>query len=143
MAIHYSVSAHLNPRDPEGDKIYYAKAQAVGTVTINELAEDISYSTTLTDGDVLNVIRALIKQINKHIERGEIVKLENLGTFQLQISSKSALTEEEFTQDCIRNVKLQFRPGVGLQKTLSLNNLSFKRVKTLTEVAETEEVPGV
>lgn len=141
MAIHYSVSAHHNPRDPEGDPIYYARVQAVGTVTINELAEDISYSTTLTDGDVLNVIRALIKQINKHIERGEIVKLENLGTFQAQLSCASALTPEEVTTDNIRSVKLQFRPGVGLQKTLSKENLTFRKVKTL-KAQESDAEPG-
>lgn len=87
MAINYSIAAYKKPGDLEGTAKYYAKAQASGTVEINELADDIAYSTTLTDGDVLNVIRALIKQINRHIAKGEIVKLENLGTFQAQIRS--------------------------------------------------------
>ena len=63
MAINYSIAAYKKPGDMEGTAKYYAKAQASGTVEINELADDIAYSTTLTDGDVLNVIRALIKQI--------------------------------------------------------------------------------
>lgn len=75
MAINYSIAAYKKPGDLEGEAKFYAKAQASGTVDINELADDIAYSTTLTDGDVLNVIRALIKQINRHIAKGEIVKL--------------------------------------------------------------------
>lgn len=82
MAINYSIAQMKNPNDKGAPAKYYAKAQASGSVDINELAEEISYSTTLTDGDVLNVIRALVKQINKHISKGEIVKLENLGSFQ-------------------------------------------------------------
>ena len=94
MAINYSIAQMKNPNDKGAPAKYYAKAQASGSVDINELAEEISYSTTLTDGDVLNVIRALVKQINKHISKGEIVKLENLGSFQAQISSDGAEAEE-------------------------------------------------
>ena len=120
MAINYSIAAYKKPGDMEGTAKYYAKAQASGTVEINELADDIAYSTTLTDGDVLNVIRALIKQINRHIAKGEIVKLENLGTFQAQIRSNGSETSEDFNESYIRQVHLQFRPGLGLQSTLAL-----------------------
>ena len=101
MAITYSVAELVDPREPEVAGKFYAKAQASGTITIDDLADDISYSTTLTDGDVLNVIRALIKQIQKHIQNGCIVKLENLGSFQAQLRSKGALTREDFTADLI------------------------------------------
>jgi predicted histone-like DNA-binding protein len=138
MAINYSVVAMKDPRDPESVVKYYAKAQAAGVIDINELAEDIAYSTTLTDGDVLNVIRALVKQINKHIAKGEIVRLENLGTFQAQLSSKGAPTEDKFDESFVRKIRLQFRPGLGLQQILSLNNLSFHKVPGLKKKPEKE-----
>ena len=53
MAINYSIAQMKNPNDKGAPAKYYAKAQASGSVDINELAEEISYSTTLTDGDVL------------------------------------------------------------------------------------------
>lgn len=134
MAINYSIAAYKKPGDMEGTAKYYAKAQASGTVEINELADDIAYSTTLTDGDVLNVIRALIKQINRHIAKGEIVKLENLGAFQAQIRSNCSETSEDFNESYIRQVHLQFRPGLGLQSTLALENLQFKKVKSYKEL---------
>lgn len=48
------------PGNPDAPKKYYAKAQASGEVTLDEIAEDIAYSTTLTDADVLAAIRAFI-----------------------------------------------------------------------------------
>lgn len=137
MAIHYSVAAMKNPQDPEAPVKYYARSQAAGVVDINELAEEISYATTLTDGDVLNVIRALVKHLNKHIAKGEIVRLENLGSFQAQICSEGADSEEAFTPSNITRVNLQFRPGVGLRGQLTLQNLQFRKVKRLKQEAST------
>lgn len=142
MAITYSVAELVDPREPEVAGKYYAKAQASGIITIDDLADDISYSTTLTDGDVLNVIRALIKQIQKHIQNGCIVKLENLGSFQAQLRSKGATTKEEFTAANIKAVHLQFRPGKGLNNLLQVDALKFKRVPGLNAKVVEEDSEG-
>lgn len=139
MAINYSIARMKNPAEPDVYK-YYPKAQANGSVEINELAEEIAYATTLTDGDVLNVIRALVKRINLHIANGQIVKLENLGSFQAQIRSDGADTEDTYSTSMIRKVTLQFRPGVGLKGQLNKANLTFHKVKSLKQ-QETEEEP--
>lgn len=142
MAINYSIVAMKNPSDPESGEVkYYPKAQANGSVDINELAEEISYATTLTDGDVLNVIRALVKRINMHIANGQIVRLENLGSFQAQLQSDGAATEETYSTSLIRKVTLQFRPGIGLKGQLNKANLQFHKVKSLKKQKEEEEEP--
>ena len=60
--VNYSL-AHMStkPGVENAPKKYYAKAQANGEITMDEIAEDISYATSLTDGDVLNALRALIQ----------------------------------------------------------------------------------
>lgn len=137
MAINYSVAKMLNPQDREsGEYKYYPKAQASGSVGINELAEEISYATTLTDGDVLNVIRALVKRINMHIANGQIVKLENLGSFQAQLQSHGSATEDTYSPSLIRKVTLQFRPGIGLKGQLNKENLQFHKVVSLKKLKE-------
>ncbi len=141
MAINYSIVAMKNPQDIEGGVKYYPKAQANGSVEINELAEEIAYATTLTDGDVLNVIRALVKRINLHIANGQIVKLENLGSFQAHIRSDGAETEETYSTSMIRKVTLQFRPGIGLKGQLNKANLTFHKVKGLKEKEQEEPLP--
>lgn len=57
MSIKYSLALmSTKPGDDTAKKMYYAKAQADGVVTMDEMAEEISYATSLTDGDVLNVL---------------------------------------------------------------------------------------
>ena len=118
------------PGDDSAPKLFYAKAQAAGEVTMDEMAEDISYATSLTDGDVLNAIRALIKQVNRHLAAGKIVRLENFGSFQLQLRSTGAETEKKFTGANITEATIQFRPGKPVKAATRAGDggLTFKRV---------------
>ncbi len=129
--VNYSL-AHMStkPGDDTAPKLFYAKAQAAGEVTMDEMAEDIAYSTSLTDGDVLNAIRALIKQVNKHLAAGKIVRLETFGTFQVQLQSTGAETEKKFTSANITGANIQFRPGKPIKAATRAGDggLSFKRV---------------
>ena len=138
MSVNYSLTQiSTEPGNPDAPKKYYAKMQASGEVTLDEIAEDIAYATTLTDGDVLNAIRALLKQLNKHLAAGKIVRLENFGSFQLQLHSKGADTEEEFTTANITDVKVQFRPGKTTQVATRAGDggLTFKRVPKLEDTS--------
>lgn len=118
------------PGDDKAPKLFYAKAQAAGEITMDEMAEEISYATSLTDGDVLNAIRALIKQVNKNLAAGKIVRLENFGSFQLQLCSTGADTEKAFTSANITGANIQFRPGKPIKAATRAGDggLTFKRV---------------
>lgn len=87
--INYSIAAMKKPAEPEAAPLYYAKMQASGVVDLDDMAEEISYATTLTDGDVLNVLRALIKQMKKNLAAGKIVRMEKFGSFQFQLAAKA------------------------------------------------------
>lgn len=136
MSVNYSLmQISTEPGNPDAPKKWYAKAQAAGEVTMDEIAEEISYATSLTDGDVLNATRALIRQMNKHLAAGKIVRLENLGSFQLQLHSKGTDTEEEFTPANIIDASVQFRPGnpVKAATRAGEGGLTFKRVPRLKD----------
>ena len=136
MAVNYSLAQiSTKPGDPDAPKKWYAKMQASGEVTMDEIVDEIAYATTLTDGDVLNALRALLKQLNKHLAAGKIVRLENFGTFQLQLHSTGADTEEEFTTVNITGATVQFRPGKTTQATTRAGEggLTFRRVPKLED----------
>lgn len=137
--INYSVAAMKNPIKQSEPPKYYAKMQANGVVDMDDLAEEISYATTLTDGDILNVLRALIKQMKRHLKGGKIVKLEKFGNFQFQICSNGTDTEKEFTPACITKVNIQFRPGALLKEVQNLDTLTFKKVPKKSETSGTSE----
>lgn len=131
MSVNYSLALmSTKPGDDSAPKKYYAKAQASGEVTMDEMAEQISYATFLTDGDVLNAIRALIKQTNLHLAAGKIVRWENFGSFQLQLCSTGAETEKKFTSANITEATIQFRPGRPVKAATRAGDggLTFKRV---------------
>lgn len=125
-------------------KKYYAKAQANGEITMDEIAEDISYATSLTDGDVLNALRALIQQINKNLAAGKIVRLETFGSFQIQLQSEGAETEKKFTSSNITGASIQFRPGRPIKAATRAGDggLTFHRVAKKGEAALPDDPDG-
>ena len=142
MPINISVSPRINPREKDEAPKYYGKGQTSGTITFDTLAEDIAYATTLTDGDVSNVLRALVKQIKKHLADGKIVSLDALGTFQFQISGKGALTEKDYNTSLIEKVRIQYRPGRLVREVQNLTTLQFKKVAPLKSKSKNEEEEG-
>lgn len=118
------------PGDKDALKKYYAKAQVSGEVSMDEMAEEIAYASSLTDGDVLNVTRALIRQLNKNLAAGKIVRLENFGSFQVQLCSEGSETIKGFTSANITGATIQFRPGRPIKAATRAGDggLTFKRV---------------
>lgn len=139
--ISYSVAEMKNPTDKDAASRFYAKMQASGVVDLDDMAEEISYATTLTDGDVLNVLRALIKQMKKNLMAGKIVRMEKFGTFQFQLCSNGAETEKAFTPSNITKVNIQFRPGALVREAQNLKTLSFKKVPKKDSAKTAENVP--
>ena len=79
---------------------------------------------------------ALEDVITDALRGGEIVRLGELGTLQIGISSKGAETEEDYTESLIKKARINFRPGTALSGLLS--NLTFSKVKVKSSKAEKE-----
>ena len=79
---------------------------------------------------------ALEDTITDALKGGEIVRLGDLGTLQIGISSKGALTEEDYNDSLITKARINFRPGSALVGILS--NLTFAKVKVRSSKADKE-----
>ena len=90
----YSVVPRINPREKNDPPKYYAQAQASGDVNIREMSERIQASCTVTKADVYAVLVSMEDVIIDALKSGEIVRLGDLGTFQIGVSGKGTLTEE-------------------------------------------------
>jgi len=124
--VNYSIVARKKPGDLEGTAKYYATAQAKGSTSLNELAERISKSTTVTRADCLAVLAALEDEMGTSLQSGEIVKLGDIGTFRVSIGSTGAETVEAFNQSMIKKPKIVFRPSTKLQNLMG--TLTYVRV---------------
>ena len=136
-AIYYSVVAKVNPKDPQGSRIYYAQVQSRGTVTLDTIARRIQQTCTVTRADILGALAALEQNICESLANGEITRLSELGSLQMIIRSKGAKTEKEYSTDLISRVYPLFRPGQGLQDMLT--TLTYVQVEPKTTQATDDE----
>ena len=141
-SVTYSVSPRINPRDKEAAPKFYAQAQARGDVSIREMAERIQSTCTVTKADVYAVLVALEDVIVEALQNGEIVRLGELGTFQLSLSGKGAVTEEDYNTSLIKRAKINFRPGLTLAGMLGKLQFSKVDIKYAKEDAADKEEGG-
>ena len=139
-SVTYSVSPRVNPRDKDAAPKYYAQAQARGDVNIREMAARIQSTCTVTKADVYAVLVALEDVIVEALQNGEIVRLGELGTFQLSLSGKGAATEEDFDTSLIKKARINFRPGLTLADMLGSLSFSKVGIKYPKEADEEDEV---
>ena len=136
----YTVVPKINPRDRETDPKYYGNVKSSGDINIREMAERIQGSCTVTKADVYAVLVALEDVISESIQKGEIVRLMDICTLRVGISTKGALKEEDFNEALIKKARILFRPGSVLQNALS--NINFTKVKRVVDEEETTDSTG-
>ena len=133
----YSVSPRVNPSEKGTPPKYYGHVQARGDVSLREMSERIQATCTVTKADVYAVLVALEDVITEALRGGEIVRMGDLGTFQIGISSKGALTEEDYDTSLIKKARINFRPGSALVGVLS--NLTYQKVAVKSSKADEEK----
>ena len=134
--VNYTVIPRINPRDRETEPKFYGSVKTSGDINIREMADRIQQSCTVTKADVYAVLVALEDVIAESIQKGEIVRLMDIGTFRVGISTKGALKEEDFNDALIKKTRILFRPGSVLQNAIA--NLNFTKVKRVVEPDEDE-----
>ena len=135
--VNYTVVPKINPRDRESEAKFYGNVKSSGDINIREMAERIQGSCTVTKADVYAVLVALEDVIAESIQKGEIVRLMDIGTFRVGISTKGALKEEDFNDALIKKTRILFRPGSVLQNALA--QINFTKVKRIVEPDEDDD----
>ncbi|BDD09015.1 DNA-binding protein [Fulvitalea axinellae] len=123
----YKITQKANPQDREGPKKYYATPQTSGKKTLSAISRDITDMSSLSRGDISNVLLNLVDQIPKYLLDGQSVQLGELGSFRLSFGSEGAESSEDFNVSMIRNKKIIFTPGPSLKQELA--KAQFELVK--------------
>src|ERR1035437_5755271 len=106
MALQFNVVERPNPQTKE--KKWYASPKLTGKPTLNDLSKDLSGVSSLSAGDVKNVISNLIIELPKWLMEGDSVKLDGFGSFRLSFSSDGAATKEGVTANSITDIRIIF-----------------------------------
>ena len=133
----YSVVERKDPQNPEVAGKFFVQAQARGEAGIRELSQRIQQTCTVTRADVMAVLIALEDVVADSLANGEIVRLGELGSLQISLSSEGSLTKEDFHDGLIKKGKIIFRGGQTLVNTL--NTLKYEKVEQKYRKEEEEE----
>ena len=115
MPLNYSIAMLGNPREKNDPYKAYAKSQINGEISLKELSKEVSTKSTVHAADVYAVLIATTESMLAALKAGKQVDFGELGKFRLQITSKGAITAEDFTADNITGVTIQFIPGEDLK----------------------------
>lgn len=101
---------------------WYARAQHIGTVSTEQLAEELSHSSSVTQADLVAVLYSLAVAIRQHLLLSEKVHLEGLGTLKVVVKSHVAERQEDVNDKLIYSYRVLFNPD----KTFCLTGTSEK-----------------
>jgi predicted histone-like DNA-binding protein len=121
----YKLVERKNPQQPEAAGKLYAAPVNDGKVSQKEIAADIVNLSSLSRGDVSNVIDSLLDTVPKYLVMGKSVSLGELGTLRVSFSSEGVATEEEFTINKISGLRVLFTPSPALRK--SIGSIKFEK----------------
>ena len=96
----------------EGKKLYHPQVVIIGNTDLNNLAKEVAELSSLSPGDVKNTIDNLITVMTRHLQSGESVTLDGLGSFALSLKSRGngVETADEVSPSDAR-LKINFRPS--------------------------------
>ena len=121
----YKLIKRVNPQDRNQSK-WYATPVSDGLISKPELTKEIAALSSLSRGDVSNVIESAADITPKYLKLNRSVSLGDLGTLRLSFSSEGVENKEDFRTSMISGVKIIFTPSVQLK--LSLNDIHFEIV---------------
>lgn len=110
--INYSVYMMRNPQNPESPEKAYAKNQVTEIWSLDKFARHIAeHNGVYSRGTVKGVLADSCECLVEQLLDGKKVKLGELGTFGISISSEGAPSLNEFTSKNIKAVNILFAPG--------------------------------
>ena len=121
-----------NPQKRTEEK-FYANPVNLGKKTLRDIAHDIAWRSSLTRGDIENVLANFMDCLPHYLRDGFSVQLGEFGTMRLTLSSEGAATEKAFKTETIKP-RVVFTPGRELKSELSVN--SYESVRKTEEAGK-------
>ena len=95
---------------------YIAKVYLQNTVTLEDLAELVNESSTVSKGDFIAAMTECAYQVGILLGEGHPVDLGDLGRLYPAIEAKSCDTAEEVTPKSVKKIDILFRPNKELKE---------------------------
>jgi predicted histone-like DNA-binding protein len=127
MALGYKVVERAEPGVVGGgQKKYYASSHMPGEMTMDDLIKAIEKMGALTKAEIHGVMYSMVDAMENMLKRGYAVRLGDLGSMRLSISSEGKDTAEEVSAASIRGAKVLFTPGKNIKKLIK--DLEYRKL---------------
>lgn len=108
-----------------GEKKSYASPVMSGELTLAGLTKSIEKICTVSGADIRAVLYALVDVSVDSLADGNIVRLGDLGSLRISLSSEGKTSANEVTASAIKSSSVIFTPGTRIKEMLS--NAKFQK----------------
>ena len=105
-----------------GVKKFYAIPVHDREITLDGLTKSIEKTSTVSGADIRAVLYAMVEEAVNGLSDGRIIRLGDLGSLRITLSSEGKTTAEAVSAAAIKKTAVIFTPGKKLQEM-------FKTVK--------------
>lgn len=121
MAINFKVIERGQPGVAGGgEKKFYASPVMDGELDMADLTKAIEKICTVSGADIRAVLYALVDVSIDNLSNGTIVRMGDLGSFRISLSSEGKAKAEEVTSSAIKGNSILFTPGARLKEMMAL-----------------------
>jgi len=103
-----------------GTKKYYASPVHGREITLEGLTKNIEKTSTVSGADIRAVLYALVDEAVGGLSEGRIIRLGELGSLRITLSSEGKEKPEQVTATAVKKTGVIFTPGKKLQDMMRM-----------------------
>lgn len=140
MPVNYDF--YENPKLPGSTKRtrYHARVITKGTVSSEQLAEEIHERCSLSTADVAAALLALSQITAEKLKDGYNVHIEGIGHLQLTLQCPPIQSSKEIRAESIHFKSIAFRPSASLKRKLQATRFVRQEEKSHSKLRAEEEI---
>jgi predicted histone-like DNA-binding protein len=119
----YKVIKKANPQNRTAEPKYYAAPSYADEISLKRIASELAALSSLSAGDVHNVLINFTEALPKYLKDGYKVRLGDFGIFKVSFSSEGAEDPKQVLPAHIRGRKVLYVAGKDIKT--SLEGMSF------------------
>ena len=127
MAVTFKMVPKKNNLASPPETKYYPCAVHNGEVNLNQLAAIVASRSTVSRVDCYGVIIGLTQAIGESLAAGRIVKIDDLGTFQITLQGLPADSPDDLGKSNIKGTKIIYKPSGNMKE--AVKQLTYKRIQ--------------
>lgn len=127
MAVSFKMVSKKNNLATPPEIKYYPCAVHDGEVDLDRLASVVASQSTVSRADCYAVIIALTQAIGDSLSEGRIVRIDNLGTFQITLQGLPADSPDDLGKSNVKGAKIIYKPSRNMKQVL--RELTYKRIR--------------